>query len=995
MLGLALLSILTARQGFAPVQLEFEKSQFALNSPAHAGRVLSLSFQKRGSGSAILVSASRDKTLREWSVTSNGLKHTRVIRYSIGFGEEGALEQAAVASDGRYLLGLGREPKGENVALPLAFRVGKLPTGDKSTKDLVLEGSALSYGEGDSQLQATAGAVAAQADVACVTKPRGNFVSLITSAGQKLEDLTFSGANWDTSSQFAISDDGNQVAAIYKDDDNGLFKLAIMDRPSHKAQTSDLTGAAFAVVARGTSFYALTQQAGHGALAMFENGKLRWTAPLTVAGESVAINANGTQAAIGFSGKEHGGVELVDLPSGNVRWTNPESTGFFGPTTAVAIAPDGTVAAGSFTGEIQCFSAQGRPLSGDGTADLKISDAIGWLSPTHLVCAREGKVFAGFDVSGTRLLTETELAAAKAPAMTTCEPVPWGTKSYEAHPLKSANLGDGAWVFSKISNSSPTLVCNYGDGKIKVTELWGANSPAYAFALSPDAKYLAVANLDGYVRIYDNQDPLLREHSERFGDHIKPLLTLALFQKSGDWVAWSDQTKQFYGYASAQDKFGYQIQEGNSVTFVPATQVQQLQSKEGLAEAAKGAAGNTSPARQQAEVEIAQVPAIDGLGIVDVLGSDQKRSLEASETEPNVYKADGGVAYVKVEFDPKALKGFDIKHPLDHIKLNLQSKDGQVLSDNSLILKVTLRNGINRLQVTYQQEPGKVSGGIPLAIKFDDPKADPSTSVFILGISNYTDKAFGSLPGDKDADQVEQYFKSQWSTVTRVPASRTTRQEILAQLDKFLASAPPSDDLVFYVSSHGVPVNVAGDGGKKATEGVMVTSDFVNPKAGAAYTSEANNGILWSELLTKIKGKIDGGNRRVALVLDTCYSGLATVVLSGGLGDDKNTITRGQMVHAGVTFSVNASNANIAFLSSSRAGEQSYVEDGKGSVFTNYLLQVLQDMQLKGNVALSDVYSDVAKKVHSQFPQQTPYFYAGPPTASADSILLAKKKGPP
>jgi uncharacterized caspase-like protein len=215
-----------------------------------------------------------------------------------------------------------------------------------------------------------------------------------------------------------------------------------------------------------------------------------------------------------------------------------------------------------------------------------------------------------------------------------------------------------------------------------------------------------------------------------------------------------------------------------------------------------------------------------------------------------------------------------------------------------------------------------------------------------------------------DAEAVSGTFKEyqnrSGSTVTSLGSEKVTRAELLAALQKSIASIPDdsNSDFLFYVSSHGATVPKDG-----RTVGVLVTSDYVSPAAGKDYSPEANSGLAWYEVINEFKAAIKKGKvGRVVLLLDTCYSGLAATLGSTDLP--------------------------IAIFTSSRANQQSTSSDAKMSDFTKAVVQSLRSHSEKGALPLYRIGTKVRDAMRGKA-AQLPYFYPGFPGTDEIELLRA------
>jgi hypothetical protein len=171
---------------------------------------------------------------------------------------------------------------------------------------------------------------------------------------------------------------------------------------------------------------------------------------------------------------------------------------------------------------------------------------------------------------------------------------------------------------------------------------------------------------------------------------------------------------------------------------------------------------------------------------------------------------------------------------------------------------------------------------------------------------------------------------------------QATTTQILKELNWLARSAERDDLVVIYLSSHGSP-------GEMDTVGVsyIITHDTVVENEDELFATALS---MKKDLAEALNERIKA--QRVAVFLDTCYSGAAlpgakALVAGGVSGDTLNRIRQG---------------VGRIIISSSGAKEKSWESETlKNSYFTHYLMEGLR--QNNGLVPLETVYSRLSDAV--------------------------------
>lgn len=303
--------------------------------------------------------------------------------------------------------------------------------------------------------------------------------------------------------------------------------------------------------------------------------------------------------------------------------------------------------------------------------------------------------------------------------------------------------------------------------------------------------------------------------------------------------------------------------------------------------------------------------------------------------------------------------------------------------------------GAGRSPASAQTESGLLFREVPRAERApvvppaDQPALSPIQQnhlwAFVVGINKYQSTNVPRLRfAVPDARAVRD------RVVRKVPAAgireafledaAATKQSILAGFDR-LTTAGPDDSVLIYLSMHGMT-------DRSGKEGFLVAHD-TDP------WSIESTGVPLKEMFGKV-AKIPA--KRVFMVIDTCYSGLAKD--SSGMGKDSwgaqaKTFNFGPQTRASAPLSTELydkvkEQKGHFVISASRPDETSLELESLGhGLFTYFLLEGLEGAAaVPGNsyVSISDIYSYVSNRVtlfaKSLNQKQTPVMvgdYDGPP----------------
>ena len=177
-------------------------------------------------------------------------------------------------------------------------------------------------------------------------------------------------------------------------------------------------------------------------------------------------------------------------------------------------------------------------------------------------------------------------------------------------------------------------------------------------------------------------------------------------------------------------------------------------------------------------------------------------------------------------------------------------------------IKIELARGANKIRVFAVNERGASSQSLEFETRLNAEFARPNLFVVVVGVSDYADARNRLRYAAKDAEDVAKFFESKRPRfgkleILRLLDAEATRENIIKKAGEFLARADVEDEVVVFVSGHGLL-----DARRNyfyATQDI----DFKNP---------ADKGLPF-EALEDLMDKVRA--RKKLLLMDTCHAGEA------------------------------------------------------------------------------------------------------------------------
>lgn len=197
-----------------------------------------------------------------------------------------------------------------------------------------------------------------------------------------------------------------------------------------------------------------------------------------------------------------------------------------------------------------------------------------------------------------------------------------------------------------------------------------------------------------------------------------------------------------------------------------------------------------------------------------------------------------------------------------------------------------LREGDNPIWVTASSAGiNRESDPFTITIPYDRPKLPaPRLFVICVGIKEYKETTFPKLLFPvADARAVAEVFERrgrgslyQEARVEIILDRDATRTSIINRIRELGSHTGPQDTFVLYLSGHGVTLTEPDSSKSHSEQYYFVTVDVPGVSGVVDPEGLRQNGISASELLRAMAG-ISAEN--IALILDTCYSGAASLAL--------------------------------------------------------------------------------------------------------------------
>ncbi|MBL0136820.1 MAG: caspase family protein [Chitinophagaceae bacterium] len=307
------------------------------------------------------------------------------------------------------------------------------------------------------------------------------------------------------------------------------------------------------------------------------------------------------------------------------------------------------------------------------------------------------------------------------------------------------------------------------------------------------------------------------------------------------------------------------------------------------------------------------------------------------------------------------LNSTDDTYFLDHYKVlvndvPIAGRDlrisGQKSHENTDSISIELSNGLNKIQVSVNNEKGTESPYVTTYIEYrpNAPTPAPATYFIGIGVSNYKDDSRTLRYADKDIRDLAALFKSRYPDlkIDTLLNKKATKENIL-QLKEKLSKTKVDDRVIISVSGHGI---------------LSDSLDFYYATYDMDFEKPSQRGILFQELEALLS---DIPSRKKLLLIDACNSGeidkedpLASSKASNPCKDLKTYNSKGgKMSKSSETTTSTSQNSfvlmqelfadtrksNGAIVISAAAGSEYALEDSKwkNGVFTYSFKKAFQE----------------------------------------------------
>ncbi|HMS54893.1 MAG TPA: caspase family protein, partial [Fimbriimonadaceae bacterium] len=596
-------------------------------------------------------------------------------------------------------------------------------------------------------------------------------------------------------------------------------------------------------------------------------GNLKWTIDLPR--PAFKVNGNRDRVAIGMGWDDHGSVCVLDVSKKSIT---TETKTHSRTVTAVALLSSGEIVAGDDTGSIALIET-GKVLSraessiscfdkvaweDNSKLNLRsVSEAIGSRFERSLSMFRSSHVldtFSGLFVEAVKSGQNTSARLNPNPEIP--------TEFY-------AEFDNGMVLHSY----RDTVLVRRGNRVVLST--LGAN--VFGGSFSPDGSRLALVCSDGVIRVYERSRMLFAyEAAQKL---CFPSINFALF-KSGDWAAWSTDERtgvltSFWGSAGASDLVGLNIQSESGCNFKPISAIPDV---------------NVQPSGLSASLNFSNTSTVSAAK--DVTGAPILTDERIEERGDFFSEPQGANKFTTDKSEVDIVLG-GLKPENSYHVFRQGAKDG-ILTVKGTTLRLSLVQGTNHF-ILRAMKNGVTSGDLPFSIYYKNANSPyVPVSVMSIGIAQYSGE-FQQLPfAVNDAKAIQGHFLKSGAIHVEAPdPANMTRAGLLAAVKTFVQNTTNQSqgkpvDIVFYISSHGVPVLAPDSQQKELYQSLVVTTDCT-AKSGAKWTKE-QGGVLWSELIALVRQKRDGYSPNAVLfVVDSCFAGLVMDTLSNERIDENRS----------------------------------------------------------------------------------------------------------
>ncbi len=221
--------------------------------------------------------------------------------------------------------------------------------------------------------------------------------------------------------------------------------------------------------------------------------------------------------------------------------------------------------------------------------------------------------------------------------------------------------------------------------------------------------------------------------------------------------------------------------------------------------------------------------------------NSNKLSLQLNSTDDTYF-----LDHYKVLVNDVPIAGGDLRIP------------GQKSHENTDSVSIELSNGLNKIQVSVNNEKGTESPYVTTYIEYRPTTtvSAPATYFIGIGVSNYKDESRTLHYADKDIRDLAGLFKSRYPDlkIDTLLNQKATKENILRLKEK-LSKTKVDDRVIISVSGHGI---------------LSDSLDFYYATYDMDFEKPSQRGILFQELESLLS---DIPSRKKLLLIDACNSG--------------------------------------------------------------------------------------------------------------------------
>jgi ankyrin repeat protein len=305
----------------------------------------------------------------------------------------------------------------------------------------------------------------------------------------------------------------------------------------------------------------------------------------------------------------------------------------------------------------------------------------------------------------------------------------------------------------------------------------------------------------------------------------------------------------------------------------------------------------------------------------------------------------------------------------DESRITLATVNGVTIplyGDGSFEFELELVNGNNLVEIYARDRFGNPTN-YPLNLVAEIPDVLPDIQnwykrqkAIVVGINRYRNRAIEPLENaENDARAVAKLFRDLGYDVTLLLGSDATEERILDEMEKAEVDIDTSESnsFIFYYAGHGQGITIEKTG---ARHGYILPYNSTVSLSNPTYSSYAKSNAISIDRLQNTASEMP--QNHVALLLDSCFSGLATQ-----LRGNERKIVRGNEHYK------NLLNKKSSFVLT--AGDDEPVSDGSDnhSPFAQGVINALEDRMADEDGDGFATFTDLALYVKNYVQRVTKY----------------------